>query len=150
VAYLQVADPELLLRAPGTASGTVARGAHLPASSRRLWATVALLLIFTPLGILATGKAWGEWAPSDFVHPQARAQIAAASQSQEPVSVVPTGVERMATIWTSPFPAYAPGFVKSRALGYLLSAMFGVGICLLIAVLARARSRVHVHGKQTT
>ncbi len=74
VAYLQVADPGLLGGTSGTPTGSFERRVSSPASSRRLWATVALLMIFTPLGILATGKAWGEWAPSDFVHPEARAR----------------------------------------------------------------------------
>jgi len=147
VAYLQVADPGLLATTSGAPTG---HGVNSPVSSRRLWATVALLLIFTPLGILATGKAWGEWAPSDFVRPEARAQIAAASSNLAPPPEVPTGIDRMATIWTSPFPAYAPGFVKSRGLGYFLSAMFGVGVCLLIAVLAQARLRTRVRPEQVT
>ena len=150
VAYLQVADPGLLATTSGAPTGPVGRSLKSPVSSRRLWATVALLLIFTPLGILATGKAWGEWAPGDFVHPEARTQIAAASSNQAPPPEVPTGIARMATIWTSPFPAYAPGFVKSRALGYFLSAMFGVGVCLLIAVLAQARVRTRVRPEQVT
>lgn len=150
VAYLQVADPELLMRTSGVVTGTAPAGAHSRASSRRLWATVALLLIFTPLGILATGKAWGEWAPSDFTRPEARAQIAAASQNQEPASAAPSGMARMATVWTSPFPAYAPAFVKSRVVGYLLSAMFGVGVCLLIALLAQSRLRAHPRPEQAT
>lgn len=150
VAYLQVADPELLMRTSGGVTGAAATGARSRASSRRLWATVALLLIFTPLGILATGKAWGEWAPKDFVHAETRAQIAAVSGNQAAPSTVPSGMARMATIWTSPFPAYAPGFVKSHALGYLLSAMFGVGVCLLIAVVAQGLLRSHSHPELTT
>jgi cobalt/nickel transport system permease protein len=151
VAYLQAADPALLMTTSGGAAiGTVAFGARSSASSRRLWATVGLLLIFTPLGILATGKAWGEWAPSDFLHPDSRAQIAVASQNASPASAPPGGMARMATVWTSPFPAYAPAFVKSRALGYLLSAMFGVGVCLLIALFAQSRLRAHPRPGQAT
>jgi cobalt/nickel transport system permease protein len=151
VAYLQAADPALLMTTSGGAAiGTVAFGARSSASSRRLWATVALLLILTPLGILATGKAWGEWAPADFLHPDSRAQIAVASQNALPPSAPPGGMARMATVWTSPFPAYAPAFVKSRALGYLLSAMFGVGVCLLIALLAQSRLRAHPRTEQAT
>jgi cobalt/nickel transport system permease protein len=150
VAYLQVADPKLLMRTWDSATGTVAPGGPSWASTRRLWATVALLLIFTPLGILATGKAWGEWAPSSFGHPEARAQIAATSSNQGPPSTVPSGMARMATIWTSPFPSYAPAFVRSHALGYFLSAMFGVGVCLLIAVLAQGRSRTRIRPEPTT
>jgi cobalt/nickel transport system permease protein len=141
VAYLQSADPALLAATSGVEGTKVASGLRSPASLRRLWATVALLLIFIPLGILATGKAWGEWAPQDFASAESRAQIAAASQNQPPPATPPSGLERMASLWTSPFPAYAPAFVRSRALGYLLSAMFGVGVCLLIALLAQSGVR---------
>ncbi len=149
VAYLQTADPALLAATSGLAEGAVAAGRRSRASLRRLWVTVALLLILTPLGILATGKAWGEWAPGDFVHPASRVQIAAASRSAPPPAP-PSGMRRLATVWTSPFPAYAPAFVKSRALGYFLSAMFGVGVCLLIALLAQGRWRTGVRSEQVT
>lgn len=143
VAYLQVADPSLLGATSGLGGVAMGVPAHTRRSSRRLWAAVALLLIFTPLGILATGKAWGEWAPSDFVQADSRSQIAVASQNAIPPATPPSGMTRLATVWTSPFPAYAPAFVKSRTLGYLLSAMFGVGVCLLIALLAQRLLRAH-------
>jgi cobalt/nickel transport system permease protein len=141
VAYLQVADSGLLIGASGLPESPAAARLRSPASLRRLWATVALLLMLTPLGILATGKAWGEWAPSDFLRPESRVQIASASQNVAPPVSAPRGMQRLATIWTSPFPAYAPAFVKSPALGYFLSAMFGAGTCLLLAVLAHAGLR---------
>jgi hypothetical protein len=56
----------------------------------------------------------------------------------------------MATLWTSPFPAYVPAFVKSRALGYALSAMFGVGVCLLLAIFAQSRLRAQTRTEQVT
>jgi cobalt/nickel transport system permease protein len=150
VAYLQVADPALLAATSGFREAPVAAGLRSSGSLRRLWATIALLLILTPLGILATGKAWGEWAPSAFSHPESRAQIAAASQNVAPPLAPPSGMQRLATLWTSPFPAYAPAFVKSATLGYLLSAMFGVGVCLLIALLAQAALHARTHREQRT
>ena len=33
-------------------------------SLRRLWLTVAFLMLLTPLGILVAGTAWGEWSPA--------------------------------------------------------------------------------------
>src|SRR5271167_443376 len=82
VAYLQVADP-ILLR--GT-SGILVSGEDAPASvciavssPRRLWLAVALLMLLTPLGILAAGQAWSEWSPSEFAHPGSPAQTVAAT-----------------------------------------------------------------------
>ena len=98
------------------------------ASLRKLWMTVALFLLLTPLGILAAGKAWGEWSPSAFSSPEGRAKIAASSQNQPAPDAAPSGLQRLSTVWTAPIPSYAPPFVKSARFGYLLSAMFGVGL----------------------
>ncbi len=131
VAYLQRADPDILR---ATAPGAVENGAPVPGgwrSVRPLWIGLALLMIATPLGLLAAGSAWGEWGVGDFQNPEARQQIAAASGQVAPPSVAPSGLERLASVWTAPMPDYAPGFLKSRHFGYLLSAMFGVGLILL-------------------
>ena len=82
VAYLQAADPALL-RTPRICASDAVRNATAPQRSlRRLWITVALLLLLTPLGILAAGTAWGEWAASRFSTAEGRAGIAASSQNQ--------------------------------------------------------------------
>jgi cobalt/nickel transport system permease protein len=134
VAYLQVADPALLRKTSGiAASGDAASPGEQPAtkSVRRLWLTVACLMLLTPFGILAAGTAWGEWAPTEF----ARAGSVPQPPSSAAESMVPTGMQRLSTLWTAPFPSYAPGFVKSPAFGYLLSAMFGVGFLLAASLL---------------
>jgi cobalt/nickel transport system permease protein len=61
---------------------------------------------------------------------------------------VPAGLEKLSNLWTAPFPAYAPSFVRSRGFGYLLSAMFGVGLLLIISLLARLvlERRRHTEG----
>jgi cobalt/nickel transport system permease protein len=138
VAYLQVTDPILLQSTSGIPGGredvpaTVRAAANSP---RRLWITVALLMLLTPLGILAAGKAWGEWSPSEFARAGSPAQIAAAAI--DPAAGTPAGMQRLANLWTAPFPAYAPAFVKSAAFGYLLSAMFGVGFLLSFSLLVQ-------------
>jgi cobalt/nickel transport system permease protein len=101
-----------------------------PHASRRLWGALAVVLLLTPLGILASGAAWGEWTPRDFANSAARARIAAASGNQTLPAAAPAGLVRWANLWTAPLPDYAPHFVKSAAFGYLLSAMFGVGLIL--------------------
>ena len=90
-------------------------------------------MLLTPLGILAAGKAWSEWSPSEFAQPGSPAQTAAATT--DPTVGIPAGMQRLANLWTAPFPAYAPAFVRSAAFGYLLSAMFGVGFLLAISLL---------------
>jgi cobalt/nickel transport system permease protein len=143
VAYLQRADPSLLkLTAPGASGGekelphAVRQGAWSTAGS--LWIALALLLVLTPLGTLAGGAAWGEWSARDFSEAAARQRIAAASRNLAPPAKAPQGLERLATVWTAPFPQYAPSFVHRLALGYLLSAMFGSGIIIMIFLIASA------------
>ena len=51
---------------------------------------------------------------------------------------VPRGLERLANIWTAPFPGYAPAFIRTRSFGYFLSAVFGVGVLLLGTLLAKS------------
>jgi cobalt/nickel transport system permease protein len=132
VAYLQKSEPSLLKRtAPGAADDNLAAG-----NLRRLWIAVAVLLILTPLGILAAGSAWGEWAPAEFSDAAARNQIAAVSGNQSPPTEAPRGLRALASFWTAPMPRYAPPFLKSPGFGYLLSGMAGTGLILLVMLFA--------------
>lgn len=131
VAYLQRTDPGLLRRtAPGVPDGDF--GMQSPRTMRKLWFALATLLILTPLGILAVGTAWGEWSARDFVDPGARRSITTASASQAPPPQAPTGLKRLSSIWTAPFPGYAPALVRNPSFGYVLSSMMGVGLVVLV------------------
>jgi cobalt/nickel transport system permease protein len=132
VAYLQKSEPSLLER---TAPGASVTG-EVTGSLRNLWLALAALLIFTPLGILAVGSAWGEWAPEDFSNPAVRHEIASSSLNQSPPAQAPRGLRALSSFWTAPMPRYAPPFLKSPAFGYLLSAMTGTGLILLVVLLA--------------
>lgn len=143
VSYLQRADVGLLrgltnLPHPELPSPEIP-GAE--SSQKRLWWAVALLMFLVPIGVLVTGTAWGEWSPADLTEPQARAQIAAASGNHAPPASVPSGLQQLSTFWTAPFPGYAPKFVKSAPFGYLLSAMFGVGLLVLVSLIASTAVR---------
>jgi cobalt/nickel transport system permease protein len=143
VSYLQRADISLLggTRNVAGASALLEREATAPRTQRRLWWVVAILMVCTPLGILAAGTAWGEWSSADLANPEKRAQIEGASSSRP--AAAPAGLERLSRVWTAPFPGYAPGFIRSMAFGYALSAMFGVGLIAMtsLATLAIARHR---------
>jgi cobalt/nickel transport system permease protein len=146
VAYLQRANPMLLQGAAN--SGVLAENVSEPASAggwratKPLWMVVALLLLLTPLGVLAVGTAWGEWSAQDFATPERREQIASASRNQAPPSQVPRGLERLSSTWTAPFPGYAPSFIRSQSFGYILSGMFGTGLTIMVIVVAgRAASK---------
>ena len=149
VAFLQRTDVALLSATAGTnaRSNPDAAGAAAPGSLRPLWVALGVLLVLTPLGLLAGGTAWGEWSASEMADPAARQAIAAASLHHALPATPPIGLARLATVWTAPLPDYAPPLLRSPALGYVLSAMFGVGLIVLatsgVTALLRLRRRSH-------
>jgi cobalt/nickel transport system permease protein len=116
VSYLQGANADMLRKTAGAAAldGDAAK----MRVTRGLWVTLGALVVLTPLGILAAGKAWGEWKPQDFSRP-------------------PAGLERLSSLWHAPLDGYAPNFVRDPARGYLISAVLGVALILLLAMLTR-------------
>jgi len=141
VAYFQRTNPTLLrLTAPGNVAGEEeiagADNQSMWRTVRPLWIGLALLLVLTPLGILAAGTAWGEWSARDYSNLHAREQMAMASRNTAPPVQPPRELERLSSLWTAPFPQYAPTFVRRPAVGYALSAMFGSGTIILVSLIA--------------
>ena len=85
---------------------------------RWLWAALGALVLATPIGVLASGTAWGEWSPA-----QLRASL----------GYVPPGIERLGPLWRGAMPGYAPAFVKSPTLGYFVAAVVGVALVTAVA-----------------
>ena len=84
---------------------------------RWLWAAFGVLVLLTPIGVLAPGTAWGEWS---------------AEQLKASLGFVPHGMARLGGAWTASMPGYAPTFIKNPLLGYLFAAI--VGSALVIGV----------------
>jgi hypothetical protein len=77
-----------------------------------------LLIIFAPLGLLAAGTAYGEWAPDEL---------------KDRIGYVPHGLEELSDLWHAPMKDYnipnAPSFQDSKLVssaGYILSAVIGI------------------------
>ena len=137
VAWLQRTNATLLKRtAPGAAEpGSIEESAAGGwAALRPLWIGLAVLMIATPLGLLATGVAWGEWSAKDLKKMETRQEITTPSHNTAPPENPPDGLERLGSFWSAPFPDYAPAFLKSEKLGYVLSAMFGTGLIILVCL----------------
>jgi cobalt/nickel transport system permease protein len=141
VAYLQRSNPSLLENSAFAPSDDRKKDARKktsmpaePLSAWRLagplWIRLALLMLLTPLGILAAGTAWGEWSASDFSNHEARQKIASSSGNVALPAGQPRGLQRLSSVWAAPFPQYAPSFVRRPAFGYVMSAMFGSGLIL--------------------
>lgn len=132
-AYLQKTNLSLL------ASGADLRGwnverrpAGAPSSLRPLWVGLAIFMILTPLGLVATGTAWGEWRPKDWSSAAKRAEMQRASSNVAPPARIPSGLARLASVWTAPMPDYAPPLFREPAFGYVLSALTGGGVIILV------------------
>ncbi len=110
----------------GDLAGDGAQAAPVRAA-RPMLALVAALAVLTPLGLLATGDAWGEWSTADL---------------SAQVGYTPAGMAR-GWEWASLMPDYSLGALPSW-LGYVLSAAIGVGALLVAFRLlgAGASSRV--------
>jgi cobalt/nickel transport system permease protein len=141
VAYLQRSEPSLLkLTAPGAAEEgmqeVVQRGGWRVA--RPLLIVLAVLMILSPLGLVAAGTAWGEWAPQDFTDTQARQEIQAGSGNAAPPAAVPPGLEQLSGVWSAVLPDYDPFRSEDanlQRIGYVISALVGGGLILLAFLL---------------
>ena len=89
-----------------------------------------MALLLTPLGILAERGGVGRVGGEGFFRRGGASPDCGGERQRAPPASVPSGLARWAKLWTAPLPDYAPHFVKSAAFGYLLSAMFGVGLIL--------------------
>ena len=88
---------------------------------RRMKREVKLLLVFlllVPLGLLG-GGAWGEWAEGEL---------------REMLGFVPYGVKKLSGLWKAPVSDYSLKFLGELP-SYLLSAIVGAGLIILIFVL---------------
>jgi cobalt/nickel transport system permease protein len=93
--------------------------ANKPAAKplRWLWASFGVLVLLTPIGVLARGTAWGEWG---------------AEELKATLGFVPAGLEKVGAIWSAAIPEYAPAFIRNPMLGYLFAAV--VGSALVVGV----------------
>lgn len=86
---------------------------------RPLWIGLVILIILTPIGLLAQGTAWGEWASVEL---------------KALIGYIPEGLGRLEGLWTSLMPDYTiPGLEGPvmSALGYVLSSAIGSGLIVL-------------------
>ncbi len=117
-AFLRRTSPDLF---------RVTAAQHL--SYRWLGAVVIALIVAVPLGLIATGTAWGEWGGEEL---------------RTRIGYVPEGFGRFGGMWKGVLPDYAlPGVGGAGAIVfYVLSAVIGVGILAGLAwLLVRARRR---------
>jgi cobalt/nickel transport system permease protein len=76
-----------------------------------LWGGLGVAALASPIGLLASGTAWGEWGADEL--------------KDLGLSFIPQGIERFTGWWPAPLPDY--GFPRMGAvIGYILSAFIGI------------------------
>ena len=80
------------------------------------------MALATPLGLLASGTAWGEWGVDEL--------------RTMGLGFIPQGLQKLAGWWPAPLPDY--GFPRMGAvIGYILSAMVGIALIGISSLDAR-------------
>ncbi len=83
---------------------------------KKLWLGLGLLALISPLGLLASNTAWGEWGKDELI---------------SILGYAPTGISRFSHIWHAPLAAYRVPNAGFRS-GYIISAVVGIAIIVII------------------
>ncbi|MBI1910463.1 MAG: cobalt transporter CbiM [Deltaproteobacteria bacterium] len=86
-----------------------------------LWAILIILIILTPIGLIATGTPWGEWGKEEILNL---------------VGYMPEGMDRVGESWKGILPDYALPGIEGKAgssIIYVISALIGsIGVVAII------------------
>ncbi len=88
---------------------------------KRYWIAIIVLIMLTPLGLLAEGTAWGEWGVEEI---------------DELLGFVPQGMAHYPVTWSGFLPDY--GFVNrsdtflGASLEYIFSAVLGTVLVVMV------------------
>ena len=98
-----------------------------------LWGALGVLALATPIGLLASGTAWGEWGVNEL--------------KDFGLGFIPNGMQRLSGWWPAPLPDY--GLSRMGAvIGYILSALIGIA---LVAFMLWLAGRILIRkGKEST
>lgn len=136
VRYFQASDHSLL---------AVNVASKAKAGFNKLWYAIIVLIVLSPIGLLAQGTAWGEWGADEF---------------KDMIGLIPQGMQKLADVWHSLLPDYSvPGLGGEtapfwlNAFGYIISAAVGIaiiaGLTYLFSRLIAARDEASSQQKGT-
>lgn len=97
---------------------------------KKLWWGLGALIVLSPLGLLASGTAWGEWGLDEM---------------EDKLGFIPQGMSRLSESWHALVPDYGiPGldqtFFQSAAV-YIISALIGLVIIVAITYIFSCMQR---------
>ncbi|MBE0699922.1 MAG: cobalt transporter CbiM [Anaerolineaceae bacterium] len=113
--YLQRSNPAVLEMAEKPVLATATSG---PAKLGWLWIGLIVLIIISPVGLLAPGTAWGEWGTEEL--------------SSMGLAFIPQGMEKLSTLWGAPLADYDLPGLGNANMGYILSAAVGILVVLVV------------------
>jgi cobalt/nickel transport system permease protein len=98
---------------------------------RPLWIVLAVLVVLTPIGLLAPGTAWGEWGLDEL--------------SGLGINFTPSGMAKLASLWSAPLPDYDLPSLGNTTAAYILSAIVGI---IIVAIIVWLFVRLITTGKK--
>lgn len=115
VAFLQRTNPAILEAADKPEE--ISAGSSFQ-KLRWLWIGLGVMVIASPLGLLAPGTAWGEWGTGEL--------------AKMGLAGIPSGLERLSGLWGAPLAGYDLPALGNANLGYVLSAALGILVIGLV------------------
>ena len=95
---------------------------------RVLWIGLVVLMVATPLSLLAPGTAWGEWSSQEL--------------AARGLGFIPKGLAQLENLWGAPMAGYNVPALGNTSLGYALSAGLGiVTIAIVVWLFTRLLTR---------
>ena len=98
--------------------------------STKLWISIIILILLSPLGLLVperfkAGSAWGEWGIEEI---------------KEMAGYVPEGLAKLAGLWNAPMPDYTFKGWEEKGLcylsaAYIISAIVGIALTTMAVIL---------------
>jgi cobalt/nickel transport system permease protein len=113
--YLQRSNPALIGAGQEKADTTAVAGWR---SLRWLWIGLLVLVLASPLGLLAPGTAWGEWGTQQL--------------RERGLATIPAGLEQLSGLWGAPLAGYRLSSIGNASLGYILSAALGILVIVIV------------------
>ena len=100
---------------------------------RPLWIVLAVLVVISPIGLLAPGTAWGEWGAEEL--------------TGLGLNFIPGGMAKLSTLWSAPVPDYDLPALGNTPVAYILSALVGI---IVVAIVVWLFTLLATTGKKQT